>query len=46
MAYVNVKDWSVDQVTEWIKGINSLGCFLTHNLNFAVLMFVSVILGK
>lgn len=20
MAYVNVKDWSVDQVTDWLKG--------------------------
>ncbi|KAK9737317.1 Connector enhancer of kinase suppressor of ras [Popillia japonica] len=22
MAYVNVKDWSVDQVTEWLKGLD------------------------
>lgn len=20
MAYVNVKDWTVDQVTDWLKG--------------------------
>ncbi|CAH0556503.1 unnamed protein product [Brassicogethes aeneus] len=23
MAYVNVKDWSVDQVTDWIKGLDN-----------------------
>ncbi|KAK5646089.1 hypothetical protein RI129_004553 [Pyrocoelia pectoralis] len=24
MAYVNVKDWSVEQVTEWLKGLDSV----------------------
>ncbi|XP_049822493.1 uncharacterized protein LOC109594029 isoform X2 [Aethina tumida] len=24
MAYVNVKDWSVDQVTDWIKGLDNV----------------------
>ncbi|RZC38913.1 uncharacterized protein BDFB_001973 [Asbolus verrucosus] len=24
MAYVNVRDWSVDQVTDWLKGLDSI----------------------
>lgn len=39
MAYVNVKDWSVDQVTEWIKGtfVKIFAQLPVHNLTF--LMF-------
>ncbi|XP_050502012.1 uncharacterized protein LOC114337798 isoform X1 [Diabrotica virgifera virgifera] len=32
MAYVNVKDWSVDQVTDWLKGLDSV--ILQYNSSF------------
>lgn len=34
MAYVNVKDWSVDQVTDWLKGIiNNISYFFHLTLD-------------
>ncbi|XP_056638089.1 uncharacterized protein LOC130446068 isoform X1 [Diorhabda sublineata] len=32
MAYVNVKDWSVDQVTDWLKGLDNV--ILQYNSSF------------
>lgn len=32
MAYVSVKDWSVDQVTDWLKG--TLNKVKTDYINF------------
>ncbi|KAJ8920841.1 hypothetical protein NQ315_015633 [Exocentrus adspersus] len=32
MAYVNVKDWSVDQVTDWLKGLDNV--ILQYNTSF------------
>lgn len=37
MAYVNVKDWSVEQVTEWLKGLdNSISHYTQSFLNNGV----------
>ncbi|KAJ8946683.1 hypothetical protein NQ318_019998 [Aromia moschata] len=32
MAYVNVKDWSVDQVTDWLKGLDNV--IMQYNTSF------------
>ncbi|KAL3281327.1 hypothetical protein HHI36_004538 [Cryptolaemus montrouzieri] len=37
MAYVNVKDWNVDQVTDWVKGLDSsVSHYTTSFLNNGV----------
>lgn len=38
MAYVNVREWSVDQVTDWMKGLDSnvtryITCFLNNGVD-------------
>lgn len=41
MAYVNVKEWSPDQVTEWLRGKTTIIFMKTH-INCVCLMHVTL----